>query len=59
MSKAAQRVGEVVSGLLFVDETPKDLHAHLNTRPGTFNRMGETELCQGNAALEKLNAGLR
>ena len=58
-SQERQAVGEVVTGLLFVDETPEDLHAHLNTRPGAFNRMGETELCPGSAALEKLNAGLR
>ena len=58
-SQQRQAHGEVVTGLLYVDETPEDLHAHLNTRPGAFNRMGETELCPGSAALEKLNAGLR
>jgi 2-oxoglutarate/2-oxoacid ferredoxin oxidoreductase subunit beta len=54
-----QAQGEVVTGLLYVDADPEDLHAHLNTRPGAFNRMGETELCPGSVALDKLNAGLR
>jgi 2-oxoglutarate/2-oxoacid ferredoxin oxidoreductase subunit beta len=54
-----QAHGEVVTGLLYVDAEPEDLHAHLNTRPGAFNRMGVTELCPGSAALDKLNAGLR
>ena len=54
-----QAQGEVVTGLLYVDAEPEDLHVHLNTRPGAFNRMNEEELCPGSAALEKLNAGLR
>ena len=52
-------VGEVVTGLLYVDEEPEDLHAHLNTAPGAFNRLGAGELCPGSATLEKLNAGMR
>jgi 2-oxoglutarate/2-oxoacid ferredoxin oxidoreductase subunit beta len=58
-SQERQAQGEVVTGLLFVDAEPEDLHAHLNTRSGAFNRMNEAELCPGSAALEKLNAGLR
>jgi 2-oxoglutarate ferredoxin oxidoreductase subunit beta len=51
--------GEVVTGLLYVNDEPEDLHEHLNTVPGAFNRLGTAELCPGSGALEKINAGLR
>jgi 2-oxoglutarate ferredoxin oxidoreductase subunit beta len=51
--------GEVVTGLLYVDPDPVDLHSHLNTVKIPFNRLGEKELCPGSAALEKINASLR
>jgi 2-oxoglutarate ferredoxin oxidoreductase subunit beta len=49
----------VVTGLLYVDPEPDDLHAHLNTVDTPFNQLGERELCPGAAALEKFNASLR
>jgi len=51
--------GEVVTGLLYVDPEPEDLHGHLNTVDAVFNQLGERELCPGTAALEKFNASLR
>jgi 2-oxoglutarate ferredoxin oxidoreductase subunit beta len=51
--------GEVVTGLLYLDSNPKDLHAHLNTVATPFNTLGEKELCPGAGMLEKLNASLR
>jgi 2-oxoglutarate ferredoxin oxidoreductase subunit beta len=51
--------GEIVTGLLYVDPDPVDLHAHLNTVQTPFNRLSEKELCPGSAALEKINASLR
>ena len=51
--------GEVVTGLLYVDSNPEDLHAHLNTVETPFNQLGEKELCPGAATLEKINAALR
>ena len=51
--------GEIVTGLLFVDPDPVNLHAHLNTVQIPFNRLGEKELCPGSDALEKINASLR
>ena len=51
--------GEVVTGLLYVDPTPKDLHDHLNTVDAPLNRLSERELCPGSAVLAKLNASLR
>ncbi len=51
--------GEVVTGLLYVDPAPRDLHAHLNTVEKPLNELGEKELIPGSAALEKFNAALR
>jgi 2-oxoglutarate ferredoxin oxidoreductase subunit beta len=54
-----QAQGQVVTGLLYVDAEPEDLHASLGTVPVPLNRLGERELCPGAAALEKFNATLR
>jgi 2-oxoglutarate ferredoxin oxidoreductase subunit beta len=51
--------GEIVTGLLYVEPAPQDLHAYLNTATKPFNAMTEAELCPGSAALDKLNASLR
>jgi 2-oxoglutarate ferredoxin oxidoreductase subunit beta len=56
-SRAA--AGELVTGLIYMDPAPKDMHAMLNTVDGPLNRLSEKELCPGTAALEKINAGLR
>ena len=52
-------VGEIVTGLLYVDPEPEDLHQHMNTVSTPFNELNEAALCPGSAALEKLNASLR
>jgi 2-oxoglutarate ferredoxin oxidoreductase subunit beta len=54
-----QAAGEVVTGLLYVDPNPEDLHAHLGTAAQPLNRMNAKELCPGNAALADVNAGYR
>jgi 2-oxoglutarate/2-oxoacid ferredoxin oxidoreductase subunit beta len=51
--------GQIVTGLLYVDAEPEDLHHHLNTVDGALNTLTERELCPGSAALEKINASLR
>jgi 2-oxoglutarate/2-oxoacid ferredoxin oxidoreductase subunit beta len=51
--------GEIVTGLLYVDPDPSDLHCHLNTVETPFNELDEAALVPGAAALEKVNAGLR
>ena len=51
--------GEVVTGLLYVDPQPQDLHARLNTVGTPFNALTETELCPGAQALERFNQTLR
>ncbi|MBN8920887.1 MAG: 2-oxoacid:ferredoxin oxidoreductase subunit beta [Rhizobiales bacterium] len=52
-------VGEIVTGLLYVDRDADDLHAHLNTVDTPLNLLGEKQLCPGSAALERVNASLR
>ncbi len=54
-----QAKGEVVTGLLYCDPDPRDMHENLNTFAVPFNQLGEKELCPGAAQLEKLNASLR
>jgi 2-oxoglutarate/2-oxoacid ferredoxin oxidoreductase subunit beta len=51
--------GEIVTGLLFVDPNPMDLHSHLNTSDTPLNALRQSALVPGNAELAKLNARLR
>jgi len=51
--------GEVVTGLLYVDPSPKDLHHNLNTVEAPLNTLNTPDLCPGPSALERINAGLR
>ena len=51
--------GQIVTGLLYVEKDPEDLHAHLRTVDAPLNALGEKDLCPGQSALEKLNASLR
>ena len=61
MTSLQQRhaAGEIVTGLLYVDPQPDDLHQQMNTVHTPFNALGEAELCPGSATLDKLNASLR
>src|SRR5438132_1023424 len=52
-------IGQVVTGLLYVDAEPEDLHRHFGTVDAPLNSLSEKELCPGSAALEKINASLR
>lgn len=51
--------GEIVTGLLYLQPDAEDLHEHLNTVDSALNRLGTDDLCPGQSALEKINAGLR
>ena len=57
MERAA--AGEIVTGLLYVETEPEDMHANFNTIATPLNALGESELCPGSGALEKINASLR
>jgi 2-oxoglutarate ferredoxin oxidoreductase subunit beta len=52
-------MGEIVTGLLFVDPDPVDLHEHLNTAESPLNAVPQQKLVPGQAALDKINARLR
>ncbi|MCW5751118.1 MAG: 2-oxoacid:ferredoxin oxidoreductase subunit beta [Alphaproteobacteria bacterium] len=48
--------GEVVTGLLYLDPTPRDLHDHLATVEKPLNALDEAELCPGQEILQRFNA---
>ncbi len=52
-------MGQVVTGLLYVDREPEDLHHSFNTVATPLNALSEKELCPGSSALDKINASLR
>jgi 2-oxoglutarate ferredoxin oxidoreductase subunit beta len=54
-----QSRGELVTGLLYIEPDPEDLHAHLNTVETPFNRLTDADLVPGVAALAALNRSLR
>ncbi|MBS0275964.1 MAG: 2-oxoacid:ferredoxin oxidoreductase subunit beta [Proteobacteria bacterium] len=51
--------GEVVTGLLYIEENADDLHHHLNTAKTPLNKLGEKALCPGSAKLAALNEEYR
>ena len=54
-----QAAGEIVTGLLYVDPNPHDLHGHLNTSDVPLNRIAHDDLVPGSGELAKINARLR
>ena len=52
-------LGEIVTGLLFVEPDSSDMHDLLDTVETPLNRLGEAELCPGPAALAQFNAAHR
>ncbi len=54
-----QKAGEIVTGLLYVDEAPPDLHAVNNLSNTPLASLSNDQLCPGNAALQKLQARFR
>lgn len=51
--------GEIVTGLLYLDPLPTDLHTSLNTTAVPLNTLNAAQLNPGAAALAKINATLR
>ncbi len=52
-------LGEIVTGLLYVDEGAEDMHRNLNTVETPLNQLDDADLCPGSLALDALNASLR
>ena len=55
----AKENGEILTGLLYIDENSNELHSVLSTTEKPLNALSKSELCPGSAALEKLNSSLR
>jgi 2-oxoglutarate ferredoxin oxidoreductase subunit beta len=51
--------GEVVTGLLYIDQSAPDMHAVNGTIEEPLTQLGHEELCPGSAALEALQAEFR
>jgi 2-oxoglutarate ferredoxin oxidoreductase subunit beta len=51
--------GEIVTGLLYLENEADGLHAHHNITGTPLNALNEAELCPGSATLSKINASLR
>jgi 2-oxoglutarate/2-oxoacid ferredoxin oxidoreductase subunit beta len=51
--------GQILTGLLYMDKQPQDLHETLNTCEKPLNSLGKSELCPGSAVLEEINSELR
>ena len=51
--------GEIVTGLLYLDALPTELHTALNTCAAPLNSLDVTQLCPGAAELGNINAALR
>lgn len=52
-------LGEIVTGLIYVDASEGDLHRYLNTVETPLNQLALPDLCPGAHALEALNESLR
>jgi 2-oxoglutarate ferredoxin oxidoreductase subunit beta len=52
-------LGEIVTGLLYINSDGRDMHTNLNTVEKPLNQLGDAYLCPGSKALEALNALLR
>jgi len=57
--QAHQAAGELVTGLLYIEDGANDLHAHLGTSDVPLNTLSEVELCPGADALEVVNGEYR
>ncbi len=55
----AKRRGEILTGLLYVNEDSTDLHHLLDTSERPLNSLGKDELCPGSSILDSINESLR
>ncbi len=55
----AKAKGEILTGLLYLEQGSEDLHDYLKTCATPLNKLTEKDLCPGSAVLEEICAGLR
>ncbi len=51
--------GEILTGLIYINEQSRDLHSLLNTTETPLNKLTQEELCPGTEKLKEINRGLR
>ncbi|MFT4520462.1 MAG: 2-oxoglutarate ferredoxin oxidoreductase subunit beta [Halioglobus sp.] len=54
-----RQAGDILTGLIYMDEDSRDLHDVLETSQRPLNQLDESDLCPGNKMLENINASLR
>jgi len=57
--ESAKENGEILTGLVHIDQDSKGLHSIMNSSKKPLNTLSEKELCPGLTVLEKINSGLR
>jgi len=55
----AKQKGEILTGLIYIDEKSKDLHDLLNTSDTALNKLTQDVLCPGTEKLRDINKSLR
>jgi 2-oxoglutarate/2-oxoacid ferredoxin oxidoreductase subunit beta len=57
--EAAKQKGEILTGLLYINEQSQDLHTLINTCDTPLNKLTQDVLCPGVEKLKEINQGLR
>jgi 2-oxoglutarate/2-oxoacid ferredoxin oxidoreductase subunit beta len=55
----AKSTGEILTGLLYIDQNSSDLHELIKTSDVPLNALPQSVLCPGNDLLAQLNSSLR
>jgi 2-oxoglutarate ferredoxin oxidoreductase subunit beta len=55
----ATKLGKILTGLIYIEPTPKDLHTVLNTVDTPLNELKEEDLCPGQSVLNEINDQFR
>lgn len=55
----SEKEGNILTGLLYIDEESQDLHEVLNTVDNPLNNLCEDDLCPGSSALKEINKSLK
>jgi 2-oxoglutarate/2-oxoacid ferredoxin oxidoreductase subunit beta len=55
----ARQKGQILTGLIYINEHTRDLHELLGTSRIPLNHLKEEDLCPGNAALQEINEQYR
>ena len=51
--------GEILTGLIYINEESKDIHTIMNTTDTPLNKLTQNVLCPGEEKLKEINKGLR